>query len=308
MLGFLFGGLVKKFERAAKNISQNFGESTKKEVDYLFDIKLTPFAEQLDYTLKNRVLESNYEVEKLETKVKNDIESLLNNVDTKTNKNIERINRLRQDAIDGLEQTIDKTDNYLVNRINQISLVVMETLASTEGITKEILLEISELEDKLFKDAEQLINKLIDAIYYLDKSIEAKIERIQNEVKKYLAHPFPNPFDKCKQRLNIQWKYGSRISDIELYKLSNCYELNKLNEQTPIDDVIEIYGQLQLNALRMVVLVSESPELKRRAIQDWIEYGMLCDFWLNIARKYASTDFFIEGLQTNQKLLVNPKD
>ena len=40
-----------------------------------------------------------------EIKVKNDIESLLDNADTKTKENIEFINRLRQDAIDDLEQT-----------------------------------------------------------------------------------------------------------------------------------------------------------------------------------------------------------
>ena len=304
MLGFIFGSLIKKLERVAKNVPQDL----RNEVDHLFDDKLVPLADKLDYTVKNRVVESTVEVENLETKVKIDIESLLDNADTKIGENIERINQLRKDAIDDLRQTIGQTDNYLENRINQISLIVMETLASTKGINNKILLEIRDLEDKSFKDAEQLIDKVISALVDLDKSIDKKIERVIQEFKKYLAHFFPNPFDKCKQKLNIQWKYGNRISDIELYKLSNCYELNKLNEKIPINDVIEIYGQLQLNAARMAVLVRESPELKRRAIQDWFEYGILCDFWLNTTRRYDSIDFLMKESQTNQKLLANTND
>lgn len=259
MLGFLFGGLIKKIERIAINVPQDL----RKEVDRLFDDKLIPLADKLDYSIKNRITESKYEVEELETKVKDDIEKLLDNAEIKTKVNIERINQLRENTIDGLRRTIGQTDNYIENRVNQISLVVMETLASTEGLTNKVLLEISNLENKLFKDTEQLIDKLISERKEIDESTDKKIERVIQEFKKYLTHFFPNPFDKCKQKLNIQWKYGGKISDVELYKLSNCYELSKLNGKTPINEVIEIYGQLQLNAARMAVLVRESPELKK---------------------------------------------
>ena len=60
-----------------------------------------------------------------------------------------------------------------------------------------------------------------------------------------------------------QWKFGSRISDIELYQLNECYELSKLNEKTAIDEVLKVYGQLQLNAARMAALARNAPKLKK---------------------------------------------
>ena len=87
-----------------------------------------------------------------------------------------------------------------------------------------------------------------------------------------------------------QWKFGSRISDIELYQLNECYELSKLNEKTAIDEVLKVYGQLQLNSARMAALARNAPELKKRAIEDWIEYGVLCKFWRNTIEDYSSTE------------------
>ncbi len=138
-------------------------------------------------------------------------------------------------------------------------------------LVEPTLAEINVLEDKLFQDANQLVDKI-------DEAVEGKIELIRNELRRHLAHALPNPFDKCKQKLKIGLKPGSMLSDTELYELSECYELSKLDENTPIDEVLKTYGQLQLNAARMATLVKNVPELKRRAIQDWFKYGVLCGF------------------------------
>ena len=66
--------------------------------------------------------------------------------------------------------------------------------------------------------------------------MSGKLELIRNELKKHLAHALPGPFDECRQRLKLAWLPGARLSDIELYELSECYELSKLNENTPILD------------------------------------------------------------------------
>ena len=54
--------------------------------------------------------------------------------------------------------------------------------------------------------------------------------------------------------------------------------------------MLKIYGQLQLNAARMAALARNAPELKRRAIEDWIRYGVLCEFWRNTIEDNAFTE------------------
>jgi len=48
MLGWIFGGLVKKFERAAKEVSRDFVDKSGREIDRLFNEKLSPLADKFD--------------------------------------------------------------------------------------------------------------------------------------------------------------------------------------------------------------------------------------------------------------------
>jgi len=297
MLNFLFKGLVKKLERSAKEVSRDFVKSTGKELGDLFDEKLYPLADKLDYIAKKRIKQAIDDTEKLENKIKADIDSLLDHADEKVRHNLEKIDQVRETAIRDIRETIGQTDIYLENRINQISLAVMEALNSTQDIANNTLTEINGLEEKLFQDANQIVDKI-------DEAIDGKLELIRNELRRYLAHALPNPFDKCRQRLKIGLKPGARLSDIELYELNECYELSKLNENTSIDEVLKVYGQLQQNAAMMAALVKKSPELKRRAIQDWLKYGVLCEFWHDTMKSYNYTDSLVLEHENPQRFLA----
>jgi ElaB/YqjD/DUF883 family membrane-anchored ribosome-binding protein len=298
MLEFFFKGLVKKLERSAKDVTRDFVKLTGKEVGNLVDDKLSPLADKLDYITQRRIKQSIDASKELKDECKSDIESLLTNADDKARQALERIDEVRQDAIKDLRETIGQTDIYLENRIDQISLVVMEVLNSTEGITETTLKEINSLEDKLFQDANQLVDKI-------DEVVEGKLELIRNELRKHLTHALPGPFDKCRQKLKIAWKPGAMLSDIELYELSECYELSKLNENTAIDEVLKTYGQLQLNAARMAALVKNAPELKRRAIEDWLKYGVLSEFWRETMKSYDFSPAILLEAQVPQRLLTD---
>lgn len=286
MLGWLFRGLVSKFERTAKEVSQDFLKSSSKEIGYLFDTKLYPLADKLDYIVQERIKYVKEETQELETKVKADIEALLNLADEKVRKNLKQIDESRETALRDLRETIGQTDFYLENRINQISLAVMQAFNSTEVLTELTFNKINNLEEQLFLDANQIVDKI-------DEIIDGKLEMIRNELKKHLAHSLPNPLDKCRRMLKISFKPGSMLSDLELYELSECYELSKLNENSSIDEVLKIYGQLQHNAAMMSALVKKAPELKRRAIEDWMKYGLLCEFWRKTMKAYDRTDAFL---------------
>ena len=271
MIGWLFGGVVKKFERAAKEVIKEGSQ----EISNLFDHKLKPLADQFDYVSQQRL----QDMEDLETQTKVDIENLLNHANDKFKGNLEEINQLREQVIKDSQQTISQTNFYLENRINQLSLAVMEAIAGVDSS----LQRVENLENQLFTDASQLIDKI-------DEAIDGKLEFIRNELKRHLHHALPNPLDKCRQQLGIGWKFGGSISDMQLYKLNQCYELSKLNKNTSIDQVLETYGQLQHNAAMMAALVRKSPELRRRAIEDWMKYGLLCEFWRSTIADYTQQE------------------
>lgn len=297
MLNFLFKGLVKKLEHSAKEVSRDFVKSTGKEIGDLFDEKLYPLAEKLDYIAKKRIKQAIDDTDKLENRIKADIESLLDHADEKVRHNLQKIEQVRETAIRDVRETIGQTDIYLENRINQISLAVMEALNSTQDIASNSLTEINGLEEKLFQDANQIVDKI-------DEAIDGKLELIRNELRRYLAHALPNPFDKCRQRLKVGLKPGARLSDSELYELNECYELSKLKENTSIDEVLKVYGQLQQNAAMMAALVKKSPEFKRRAIQDWLKYGVLCEFWHDTMTSYNYTDSLVLEHEKPQRFLA----
>ena len=312
MVGWLFGGFVKKLERAVKNVSQDFVKDSGREIERLIEKELNPLVDKLDYVAKKRIKQSIREVENLEGKTKSDIEALLNNANNKTKYILDDINKIRQEAIADLRETIGQTDACLENRINQISLVVMNALNLAQEITEDFtpenihnklvqptLVEITALEDKLFQDADYLLDKL-------ENIIDKTLEQIRAELKKYLVHTLPGPFDRCRQQLKIAWKPGAMFTDLELYELNQCYELSKLNENVSIDSVLKIYGQLQLNSERMIALVKNVPELRRRAVRDWIEYGVLCEFWQNTMKSYDSMAPILES-QNSQEHLALPE-
>jgi hypothetical protein len=109
MLGWMFGGFVKKLEVAAKGVSQDFVKESSKEIGYLFDNKLFPLADKIDYIAKERI----GQVEELESKVKVDIEHLLDVADDKTKGILQEINQVREEALKDLRKTVEQTDTYL---------------------------------------------------------------------------------------------------------------------------------------------------------------------------------------------------
>lgn len=290
-MGWLFGGLIKQFEDAAKEVVRE----SSKEIANLFDDKLYPLADKLDYIAQERINHAIERTEELESKVKADIEHLLNTADDKVKNNLDKIDKIREAAI---KETISQSNFYLENRINQMTLAVMQAISFSQSSIENSLEKIENLENKLFQDANQIVDKICEFI-------DGKLELIRNELKKYLVHGLPSPLDKCRQRLKIAWKPGGLFSDVELYELSECYELNKLDEKTSIDEVLKIYGQLQQNAAMMAALVRNSPELKNRAIKDWIKYGLLCKFWRSIMNSYDFNNHFILENYCTQKILTD---
>ncbi len=295
MLGLIFGNLIKKMQNSTMKVSQDFVKSSGQEIERLFDEKLYPLADKLDYIAQKRLEESAQEIEALEIKTKADIEIILNTASDKIRENLREIDLIRQETIKSVQKTSGEIDTYLENRINQMSLAVMEALQYTQLSTSQMLSQINQLEDQIFQDGNDLIDRV-------EEVIDKTLEQVRMELKRYLGNSLPGVFDQCKRRLNLQWKSAHKISDIELYRLAECYELSKLNENTPIHKIEEIYGQLQLNAARMAVLVKTAPALKKIAVADWIKYGILAQFWSDTKEFYEFKFPMLED-KNNEQLI-----
>lgn len=321
---YIFGNLVKKSERAAKRIVKSTGKEVEKIIENLFDENLNPLADKFDHLAKKRIAQvgsvSKQMIQDLSTlkdEFKTDIEQILKDVDETYKENLrvtfDEINRARAEAIhhlrEELGETTEQVDKCLEARINQISLTLMQALKQIQVISdkftpdevrekfaKPTLEQLAAIEDKIFLDAEQIINKI-------DEIITGTIQEIRNLLNSILVHALPNPLDKCRQRLNIAWKSGLSLSDIEIYELTECIELSKLNENLAIDEVIKIYSQLELNAARMTALARNTKELRKRAIQDWIKYGMLCEFWRSAIAEYSVAESRL--LESQQPFLLD---
>lgn len=202
MLGWLFGGFVRDLERAYKEALQSTGREVDRLVDHLFDDQIFPLTDRIDYLAKQRIGDA----EELEDKIKNDIEYLLNQTDGKIHENLQVINHLRENTLADIRVTLGQADTYLENRINKVSLIVMEALTATQNLSDRIGEQVNDLEEKTFRDANQLVDKI-------NEILEGKIEQVRNELKKHLGHGVPNPLDPCRRRLNLGMKPGARLTE-----------------------------------------------------------------------------------------------
>ncbi|OUL24663.1 hypothetical protein BV378_17430 [Nostoc sp. RF31YmG] len=119
MLGWIYSGFVKKLERSAKKVSQDFVKLSGEEINELFDKKVNPLANKIDYIAEQRIQQVEKITEKLEAQVISDIEILINHADHKVKENLKEIDEIRKSALRDVRKTIGEVDAYLENRINQ---------------------------------------------------------------------------------------------------------------------------------------------------------------------------------------------
>ncbi len=288
-----------------RRVSTSFAKPIRQEFDSamnnLFDDNLTPFAEKIDYIAQRRIAQTEDAAKDivkqtvdnfsgLKDEIKSNIDDLLSDVDTGYKENLkitfDEINLARAEAILGLRATIGDIDKSLENRITQISITMMDTVKTAKEISERFAPEqfrrklieptldrIDALESKFFQDVDKLIDK-IEAIAV------GEIEEFKKELEKF-RRLLPNPFDDCRRKLDLQWKSGLDLENIDIYRLKECELLTRIDEKSSINKILDVYGQLQYNAARMNYVARSAPDFKDIFIRDWLKYGQLYRFWKN---------------------------
>ena len=232
---------------AGRKLGQGFSGVARKEfdqaMDEFFDEHLYPFANHVEYIAKAFI-------KKAETTAKRII-----------HESIEQVSTL-------VESLFKKAEDWLKQAENIGKSI---TALIKENLIQPTLQEIERLETKLFQDANDLIDRF-------EEVVTGQLEKLRLDIQKF-RHFIPAPWDQCKQQLNIHWKSGLDLSCLEIYRLMECYELSKINEDSPIDKIYETYAQLQHSAVLMKHLAKGAPAFQNLFINDWFKYGQLCEFW-----------------------------
>jgi len=240
------------------------------------------------------VLASNYLMNRVEKKYQENLQITINAID-----------EARERTISDIRSVVGEVDAILEKRINQVAILVMEIITSAieiadrfspeafrEKLIKPTLEEIQFLEKEFFQDLEKQIDRFFDRAEDFRLSVDemlmgtlADIRRDLNQRRQVYA--IPNLLDPCRQKLGLTYTMGAALTDIQVHRLIECDALSRVGETTPIQSIIETYGQLQLESIRMVAISRQAPALKKEVLKDWVKYGMLCDLWQDFRTKMS---------------------
>ncbi|MFB2881369.1 alanine-zipper protein [Floridanema aerugineum] len=212
-----------------------------------------------------------------------ELKIILDNLETYINQFAYVTDKLILRSETAARELIIQTYNSLSDLRNQIENIVDKLIKLASSFTPEairknlidpILDKLNNLQNNFFINVERLLDKI-------DEIFTGTIEDVRNDIKSLLDPIllFPNPFDECRQKLNLGNKLGTSLTAIEIYRFRECQVLKGLNENTTIARLTDSYGGLQLNAWKIACVSRGAPDLKKKLIQDWIKYGQLIDLW-----------------------------
>ncbi|MFN9869216.1 MAG: hypothetical protein ACK568_19615, partial [Pseudanabaena sp.] len=179
-----------------------------------------------------------------------------------------------------LSELLDEAFKGLSNLRSEVEVIVDKFLAAFNPdqlkakLIDPIFDKLEKLEDKIFKDIDRLIDK-IDVIF------TGTGEELKNAIQTLIdpALLIPNPFDQCRRLQGLEWTIGTSFTLVQIYRFRECKVLEKLDENTKIQDLVDAYGGLQLNAWKMACVSRGAPGLQKNVMQDWIKYGQLISLW-----------------------------
>jgi len=258
--------LNKATKGAAKNTAQGFVDPLKKEfteVFYrLFDEKLNPLADKVDYIAQKRIKQSQEAAKDVVThtvnsfsdlkdQVKEDVEGLIDNVDCIYKENLrltfEEINQARAETILGLRAMIGDVDTSLEDRINQVSITIMTALKEAKEISNKFipgaftrdLIEptferIDKVETKFFQDLNMVIDRLAGVA-------DATIDNARNKIFGFVLYGFIKK--TYKVRIGIKSRFPvlvASLDDMKLYRYSEYINLEEIDSYITDDFSIQL--------------------------------------------------------------------
>jgi len=196
--------------------------------------------------------------------------------------------RLVKQVFSELSALADKIDQTIDKVFRNISTALADV---KKNLVDPIVTAISDLETKLIKDVNQLIDKLFDFFQGTAQDFKDDISRNTNLL-------IPNPFDLCRQKTGTTTTPGPRLTTTDVFNLFECNQLKRLEDPaTTVKEITETYAVLQLQSFRVTCLGRGSTAFQDIFTKKWIKYGQLYDLWKKFNETMTAQQAFDEAIR-----------
>ena len=189
---------------------------------------------------------------------------------------------------------IQKISQELSGLVQQVQRAVNDILSGIkDNLINPFFEKVDELRRNLVEDIRSLINQILNGAGDLadriltegDRILTGTISEFKSEVEK-VVKLFPNPFDPCRRKFDLETTPGHKLTVADLYNLFECNLLRRLEAGDTVKEIKSIYADLQHRSWHLSCVargtvpgVSGSSALQDIAIKDWIKYGQLYSLW-----------------------------
>jgi len=206
----------------------------------------------------------------------------IDKIDKKYKENLhltfDKIDEAREKVKLDVKEVLGETDRIFERRIDQISDTLKETISGICEIAENYSPELY-----MTKLVDPTINKLNNLEKEIFSDFDQRIEFIFNNAEKF-RDQLDGMITGTLEEVRYEYRklgnlYGVR-SEIEIYRKMELESLKKLNDdEISISGIIDVYGQLELNAIRLAAVARKAPSMRKQALRDWVKYRLLADFW-----------------------------
>jgi DNA-binding transcriptional regulator GbsR (MarR family) len=195
---------------------------------------------------------------------------------------ISKIQELLDKALEKIRTLLGVVNDFVEARINQISSIIASSLDTVAKIADKFtpgkimqdlvspaLEKLSKLEQQLFRDINEVLDKIID-----------KIDQKAEEFKKHerlLTVAFGSPLAKdVLKELNMKVQ-DIVFSDMNYYNFLKTYSLRNIERDGTITifERLQAYAEIQENAAIMKFLKVVSSQADDFFAREWMSYGLL---------------------------------
>lgn len=212
-------------------------------------------------------------------------------------------------AILGLDQATDKINQKFEDLVQQIfdNLIILEK--RIEKLIEKVFQNLSDLIKDLKKN---LVDPIVDAVFELEEKIFEDINQVLDKIFDYftgtvkefkdnlykILNPIFNPLDVCRQQLRLSTTPNGRLTHIDLFNLFECNQLRKLDDGgITVRDIQEVYALLQLESFKMTCLGRGAPSLQEIYMRKWLKYGQLFEIWKEFSDTMTPQQAYDEAIR-----------
>jgi hypothetical protein len=209
-----------------------------------------------------------------------------------------------------LDRTIDKTSQELQDLVQK----VFDNLSELESKLEKLIDKFFQNISNLIKDIKSnLIDPIVNAIFKLEEKIFEDINQVIDKVFNFFTgtikefqddllkifNPLPNPLDPCRQKLGIPFTPSGQLTHFDLFNLFECRQLKRLDDGTTVvKNIQETYATLQLESFKMTCLGRGSPAFQELYMRKWLDYGQLFEMWQEFKDNMTPQQAYDEAIRS----------